>query len=286
MSDNDFDVSAMSDEELAKAASGEFEPETKAAPETPAEPQPEATAEAQEQAPAQEPQHEKPTHVPVEALTEERAKRRQIQEQYEARMAEMQQRLDQITALFQQPAQQEDPVPSYEEDPLGHLKRQVETMGRTLQERAQQEQQERAYRAQQEQIIRLRDAVGQQEVEFAKNHPDYFDAATHIRTTRAAQLEARGANPQQIAEVLAQEAVGIAQQAYALGQSPAEYVYRMAQAAGWQRKPPVSLVQNEAPKSLGAASGKADDALPENADIGSMSDAEFDAYFKKHWAPR
>lgn len=275
MSEQDLDVTALSDEALnGLLAGGDDEPVIE---ETPAQPAPEPAAE--------EPEHKpEAKHVPLAELLEERGRRKEAQarlEEVERRFAEWQARAQ--AAMQQQAQPQGEEPPKYEDDPLGAIKYQQEQLARHLQATQQHLAQTEAQRQQQAQIAAMRDAVGQAEKAFAERTPDYYDAVNHLRSTRAQQLAAQGAPPQAIEQAIVRDAFMLAQEARNLGLSPAEYAYRIALGSGWQAKPKAAPAPpTDAPKSLGGASGRAEaSGTPSLEDISRMSDKEFDALFAK-----
>jgi hypothetical protein len=274
----DTDLSALSDDQLASMM-GAQEPE----PEAPDEPIAEAAPEAPE-TPPEVPKAEA-KHVPLAELLEERGRRKEAM----ARMEEMERRFQEFQAraadyIKQQQAPQQPEV-RYEEDPIEYLRQQQATVAQNLE----------AMRAQQEALVQrqqaerqwtsMRESVGQAEQQFAAKQPDYWDAVRHLRQTRAQQLLSQGATEQQAAMVIQQDAIAVANEAGRLGLSPAEYAYRIAVGSGYapkvQQAARSAAAADEAPKSLGGASGKADASTPSLSDITRMTDKEFDKVFAK-----
>ena len=276
----DTDLSTLSDDQLA-AMMGDQAPEPEAPDESIAEAAPEAP-----EAPTEAPKAEA-KHVPLAELLEERGRRKEAQ----SRMEEMERRFQEFQAraadYIRQQAQSQPPQPEvkYEEDPIEYLRQQQAAVAQNLEMmRAQQEalvQRQQAER----QWTTMRESVGQAEQAFAQKQPDYWDAVKHLRDTRYQQLVAQGATEQQAAMVIQQDAIAVSNEAGRLGLSPAEYAYRIAIGSGYapkaQRMAKAAVAAEEAPKSLGGASGKADASAPSLSDISRMTDKEFDKVFAK-----
>jgi hypothetical protein len=274
----DADLSTLSDDQLAAMMADEAPP----APEAPADEPPEAP-----EAPPEAPKAES-KHVPLAELLEERGRRKEAQarmEEMERRFAEFQARTGEYIRQQQVAAVPPQPEVKYDEDPIEYLRQQQAAVAQNLEMmRAQQEalvQRQHAER----QWSNMREAVGQAEKTFAQKQPDYWDAVQHLRQTRQQQLLSQGATEQQAAMVIQQDAIAVANEAGRLGLSPAEYAYRIAVGSGYapkaQQAAKMAAAAEEAPKSLGGASGKADASAPSLSDISRMSDKEFDKVFAK-----
>ena len=277
MPDTEIDVAAATDEQLA-ALIGDARDE---APE-PAEAEPVLAApESPPEPPRQETQH-----VPLADLMEERGRRKEAQarmEEMERRFAEIQQR----TAEYfqQQAAQPTEPTASYEQDPIEYLRQQQAAVAQNL-EHIRQQQMALVQRQQAEQQwTAMRTAVGQAEAQFAERQPDYWEAVKYLRDSRASDLAQQGMPPQQVAQVIAQDAMAVTAEAGRLALSPAEYAYRIALGKGYMPKArqaaQAAVAAEDAPKSLGGASGKAEGATPSLSDISRMSDKDFEKVFQK-----
>ncbi len=76
------------------------------------------------------------------------------------------------------------------------------------------------------------------EQEFLKTTPDYYDAVTHMRAVRTAQLQMLAPNftPQQIQAQIAAEEIGAARQILQSGGDPASFAYQYAKTLGYTPK--------------------------------------------------
>ena len=270
------DLSTLSDDQLSSLMAEASPPDDEA----PQQPLPEAP-----ESPL-EPQRTETKHVPLAELLEERGRRKEAQarmEEMERRFQEFQARTQEYVRQVQQPPPQ--PTTTYEEDPIEFLRQQQAAVAANLQALHQQ-QQELAQRQQAERSWgAMREAVGQSEAQFAQRQPDYWEAVNHLKQTRHQQLLSQGLSEQQAAMAIQQDAVAVASEAGRLGLSPAEYAYRIAIGAGYTPKQAqaarAAAAAQEAPRSLGGASGRAEGAAPSLSDISRMSDKDFDAVFRK-----
>jgi alkylated DNA nucleotide flippase Atl1 len=72
------------------------------------------------------------------------------------------------------------------------------------------------------------------EEDFAVDHPDYLDAATHYRTQREEELKDAGYTGAFLQRKLADDLFGVVRMALESGQDPAERVYALAQKRGFK----------------------------------------------------
>lgn len=267
------------------------EEEIKAAEEPAAEAKPPDEAKPVEQ------EKEKEKVVPLAALHEARAQKKELQaelarfrEEQAARNATLEQRL---AALYQAQQQREQqPAPVFEERPLEHLKSSLDQVMQNQQsvhqELARQQENERAagYRAQ------LAHVVTSAENAFKAETPDYPEALEYVRAGRIAQLRALGYNDMEAGQYVLNEAIGVAQRCIQAGKNPAEAIYEMAKATGYQPKArqqapaptPTEKLQTiqkgvEAAKTLGG--GGASAGTPTVDQIANMSEEEFADFMKK-----
>lgn len=250
-----------------------------AIPETPETPQQAADTPAAEvkDKPADEPAPEK--LVRLEALHEERTKRKRIQAELEQTRQQQAVLADRLNQLYQ--AQQPQPqIPDASQDPLANHDARLAQQEQRAQWLIQQEQ-NRALHAQHEQ--QRQQVVGwysSQAAEFAKETPDFGGAYEHMKKLRAVELQAMGYNAMEAHQVLQNDEMAIVGRAYQTGQNPAEIIYRMAQATGY-KKAAASAEQKmktlqkgvEASKTLGAGGASAGNPTPEQ--IANMSESEF-----------
>jgi hypothetical protein len=217
-----------SEEEMKMIEEGEEEVLTEE--ETPAE-------EKLEEVPSEEPPTEevKGKDTPEEqidkltkALNAERAERRQLSTKVGAiddlKEAVMRLREEKLKTP-------EEPVPDYEEDPLGHMQHKLKEYDSELGSAKDQISQQQEVNKH----LQLAQQVNAMESSFRATHPDYDDAMNHLRETRKDELTLFGiTDEQQIEAELQSNARNIAMVAMQQGKNPAELIYQLATRAGYK----------------------------------------------------
>lgn len=250
-----FDAMRAADNEPAAA------PEQPAA--APAAPSPGA---AQPET-GQEPQQPQPPKmVRLEALHEERERRRQLEKE-RSEERERYRLLEERTNLLlhrigqpqQPPSAPEKPaepaIPDLATDPVGHIlgnqhaiQRQLEQFSGTTRE-----QQERInQQIQQQQIVAAVVQHGQaMERQFSVEHPDYADAVRHLEAARHRELQAVGVSDlAQRAAQIQQEGVALAAFCMQTGRNPAQAIYELAQIRGYASPAPKQQEAETQPESV------------------------------------
>lgn len=249
-------------------------------PETPEEPKAEVKTE------------DKPEKVvPLAALHEERQRRKELQaemarerQERAAKEAVIQDRLNQMWQAQNPGPQFRDP--NSDPDPLAAMAHNQQLTVQQLNELRQERQVQEARARQHAQTQQLVGWAQHQAREFAQEAPDFASAYKHMLSARKGELEAMGMDPQQVAQTLEDNELWVYQTAAQQGKNPAEMIYNMAKAAGYQKQAEQSNPEQKvaalqkgvaASKTLGssASSGK-----PTAEQIANMSDEEF-ADFKK-----
>lgn len=219
--------------------------------------------------------------VPLAALHEERARRKELAAQIEQLRAQQAERdriiEERLAALMPKPQ-----VPAFEENPAEHLRQKLETVAQTQQATAAQI--EAWNRAQQEQAAKAQLAVRVQaaEAEFSRQAPDYLDAIKHLASARVQELMAFGHDEEAARQQSVQELHQHAYWCAANGKDPAAIAYALAKARGYQAKPAAPSAADRfqvqqrgvaASKSLG--NGGAQQAKTSVEALLAMSDDEF-----------
>jgi len=172
--------------------------------------------------------------VPLQALQEERAEKKQLREEikaYREWQAQLAQRLQQIPTA--QAAQAPDP----QTRPLDYINHVLGTVQSTTAELQQ-------WRQQQETAAQHRAAVQQyaswatsQEQEFVKHVPEYHDAYRYAAEARDKELQALGyEDPATRANIVRMNTAEIINNAIQQGRNPAELVWDYARARGFTPK--------------------------------------------------
>lgn len=296
--DEGGEAEALSAEETAFFESG-GEKEI-AAPEPEAQPEPEIDVDAAAKAAVEgQPRDEKGKFVPHQALHAEREEHKktkaELQElqQFRARMEE---RLNWVERLGQPEPRQEDVPPDPDKDIFGALKyerEKREALERQIAEQANQS----ALAQQQKHAEQMVWTAWEQDAQsYAKENPDFGNAAKWLAEFRDKQLESLGHVNRQFADVRARNAqieselAAIVVAAKQQGMSSAQAIYQIAQGYGYQPKPadPAKLELPEqlqkvakaqdASRTIGAASGKAGGDEMTLEALNSMPDHEFQAW--------
>lgn len=221
--------------------------------------------------------------VPLAALHEERQRRKELQAQAledRERIRKMEERFAQLVEKMQPQA------PSYEEDPIEHVRSNQEKLTQQLAEQKQsldQQKQAQAIEAQKQEVI---SRYQQYATIFAKETPDFNEAYNHLLSVRAQELKALGCPDNQIGDILAQEEIGIALKSFDDEVNPAQRIYELAKLRGYRKeaKTQEKLDQvskgQQANRSLSGVKGQGKDELSLEA-LADMSDAEFDQTWDK-----
>lgn len=251
------------------------------------EPAGEVAEQAQEEAVPEvrpEPQPEKT--VPLAALHEERARRKEMS----ARMQAMEERFGQV--LQKLDAKDQPSAPDFEDEPLEALKFQTDQISKQLEQQnatlaqQQQNQQEQDYKA------AVVTNYQQDAARFQETAPDFMDAYRYMQNSRATELAAIGYSQAEVVNIIQNEELGLAAQALQNEMSPAEILYNMAKARGYtQQQAPAHQDKSaeeikmdmaakgvDASRSLSSAGGKSEKDISLES-LADMDDDEFD----KNW---
>lgn len=293
---------AQDETEEQRGAAGEAEqPEEEGAPETEGEP----GAGDQEAEPAGADAEEAPGRtVPIGEVYAEREKRKAaeaLQKQQAERISQLEETfrkvVDRIGGLQQPqqaPVQPDIKIPSYEEDPLAHLKATQELLARQIGGTSQWTQQQQLEQ-------QLQAHIYASENEFRSTHPDYDAAAAYAQNLRVRELSLLTNDPVQVTNALRQDIFSIAARAHQTGRNPAELYYEYAKLRGYQpQQEQTTQPQQQKPQSGNGAQrlkqiaaaqavskapkgGTAPQAAVTLTDLSTMSDDEFDKNFDRFW---
>lgn len=293
---------AQDETEEQRGAAGEAEqPEEEGASETEGE----SGAGDQEAEPAGADAEEAPGRtVPIGEVFAEREKRKAaeaLQKQQAERISQLEETfrrvVDRIGGLQhpqqQAPAQQDVKIPSYEEDPLAHLKATQELLVRQIGGTSQWTQQQQLEQ-------QLQAHIYASENEFRAAHPDYDAAAAYAQNLRVRELSLLTNDPVQVTNALRQDIFSIAARAQQTGRNPAELYYEYAKLRGYQPQQEQVAQPQQKPQSGNGAQrlkqiaaaqavskapkgGTAPQAAVTLSDLSTMTDDEFDKNFDKFW---
>jgi hypothetical protein len=172
--------------------------------------------------------------VPLQALQEERAEKKQLREelkQYREWQAQLAQRLQQMPA-GQAPMPPQAPDPQTR--PLDYINHVLGSMQNTTAELQQWRQQQEAAAQQRAAVQHYASWATSQEQEFAKNEPEYHEAYRHAADARDKELQALGyEDPATRANIVRMNTAEIINNAIQQDRNPAELVWEYARARGF-----------------------------------------------------
>lgn len=282
--------------EKEKAASAPVEEEEEAAEveEAPEEPAEEAEAESEpaesessdETAPEESTtEEERPSRtVPIGALHEEREKRRQLQAKIEQMEATFQKLVDRVQQPTQAPLPAPDlpAIPTYEEDPVAHLKARLDQISILTGATHQHVQNQTA-------MTKFVEALGTLENQMRTTTPDYDAAIDFAKRSRDSELAALGYAPEQRIEMVRQEILNTAAFCMQRGQNPVEAFYNYAKVRGWDgsngtpKPAPAKKLATVAKAQAASRSLPRGGTAPVTArsleDLATMEDKDFDKFF-------
>lgn len=254
--------------------------------------------------PEAQPEPQQPKHVPLSALQEERSRRQEYQQELERerqRAAQMEQRFQQMVERMQaaqQPVQQEEPIPAFEEDPAAHIAavtRKYEAEMAELRQFKDQQIQVSQQQAQQYEVVQR--AIVSENAMRAST-PDYAQVTDAYTARRMAEYQALGLPPQEAQAIMQRDVFNLSAFALQRGMDPAKAFYDMARAAMPQGTPTAPAPAQQAPRAPNGQFQKAPVATslsnvsgaPNQPDeggtltlekIAGLSDADFDRLWKQ-----
>jgi hypothetical protein len=214
--------------------------------------------------------------VPLGALHEERARRKELQ----AKVDKMEQTFAKLTERLNPQPQ----IPAFEENPAAHLQAKTQQLEQQIQQQNETVQQAEARRAQEAQLAQFDNAYQSAAMQYAKQTPEFTDAYQHLIASRHQAYEQMGVDPGEYVERLKHEERQIAHTAFTLGVNPGALLHNLATAAGWKPKPQKQTPNLEVvakgvqTKSLSGVSGKPTSNMTLEA-LAEMNDEDFD----KNW---
>lgn len=134
------------------------------------------------------------------------------------------------------PAVAEIVVPDELTDPLGNMMHQLKQVNSAITNLETQTAAQRQQAEMQKQMSEFVSSVQAAKAEFIKTAPDFDAAYNHIRTIRAADLQALGASEAEVKQTLLQDEFRLSEAALQRGKNPAEEMYNMAKRYGYAPK--------------------------------------------------
>lgn len=172
--------------------------------------------------------------VPLQALQEERAEKKQLREelrQYREWQAQLTQRLQQM------PQGQQPQVPDPKTHPLDYINHVLGSVQNSTAELQQWRQQQEQASQQRATVQQYADWARGQEAEFSRAQPEYRDAYRFAAESRDKELQALGYHdPATRANIVRMNTAEIIHNAATQGRNPAELVWEYARARGFTPK--------------------------------------------------
>lgn len=172
--------------------------------------------------------------VPLPALQEERAKRREAVQRaqaFEQQLAEQARFNQQLLARFAQQQQPQAPDPNV--DPFGNIVHTTHQTQAEIRQIRQEQAQRDAWQNQQAQQMQWQQAVQSHESAFRQQTPDYDEAVKFAQAARMNEYQAMGLSRDAAAQRLTQDKVELIQWAFQSGENPAKAAYDWATARGY-----------------------------------------------------
>lgn len=246
-----FDTGGQSDPGAASDAAPVIVPDApQPAPDAQADPATPGVADAPV---APHPQQNAPRTVPVEALSEERERRRKAEERYQRDIGKLTERLDTLQRIATAQPQADAPkVPSWDEAPLDAGRAttaRVEATAAELQRMRQDIDQRNNFE-------NFRNAYAAQAADYTGKQTDFPEAYRHFTSSLAGELNAAGyTDPAFIAAEVQRMELAIAGKAMQDGVNPAERIYAVAKLRGYAQRQaaPIAAAQPAAQPQADAA---------------------------------
>lgn len=172
--------------------------------------------------------------VPLEALQEERAEKKQLKQELEQFRA-WQKQMEPIIAQI--PKAQQEQAPDPQTDPFGYQNWALQQLGGTVQEINQWRQQQQTQAQAQEQANRVLGWASQQAKAFEASQPEYPNAYKFAAESRDKEYQALGfTDPAMRNALIEQDTARIIQHAAQNGLNPAELIFNFAKTRGFAPK--------------------------------------------------
>lgn len=222
--------------------------------------------------------------VPYGAMHEERMRRKEFQQE----VRELKEQNQKMEGRFQQVMEKiSQPTESFEEDPLEEIKvKQDQIIGRMDQQDQRSVLQNEANQ-QQQATNNLLNRYQSSAAAYARENPNFAEAYQGYLNTRTNDLIAAGYSHDEAADQVSNEEIDIVRRSYDNGDNPAERIFNLAKARGYQPKSLSQKTENEQKldsiqqgqgKTLSGTGGEAGVSLEA---LANMEDAEFDINWDK-----
>lgn len=222
---------AMQKAESVKPVVKAETPKQEEKPAEKAEAKAEVKAEAKVEAKTEE-KKEAPV-VPKAALDQARIENKDLRKELDGMKALLADGDKKLRELIEK-AEKKAEAPKFEDDPAGNLKHENAELKKALEEvRSKLEKQDQAA-ANVGKLNEFKNTVDAKEASFAKEHPDYWDAAKHLQEAWKDEFVEAGWEESEIPRMVMQKALGITGKAVAAGKDPAQTIYNLAKRVGFK----------------------------------------------------
>lgn len=192
--------------------------------------------------------------VPLEALQEERAEKKQLRqelEQFKQWQAGVQEQLKRL------PVAEQAQVPDPNTDPFGYQQWALGQLANGVQDMQTWREQQESTRKASEQTQRVMNWAQQQASVFATQQPEFNDAYTFAKEGRTKELLAIGYAPEAVSSALEAEQAQLIMYAAQSGKNPAQLVYDYAKARGFTSKAAAALGDPNAAQKIAQGQAQA-----------------------------
>lgn len=227
--------------------------------------------------------------VPLAALHEERNQRKALQKE----LADYRQKMERMEQTFQQVLDKANaqPVPKYEEDPLGYLQHTQQEVSKTLKNVDEKVSKFEQQTVEQQNMQQLAMKITSAEAEFRGKAADYDAAVKYLKEVRKQDMLDLGVPAEHVDQLLTREIISFSQAALSNGKNPAESAYNMAKRYGY-RPTAAQATQQQSNLQAIAAGMEASKTVQGGSsggvrlqDLAQMDEASLDAIIKddKKW---
>lgn len=222
--------------------------------------------------PAVQQEEAKPKVVPLEALHEERNRRKELDRKFRDMELENARFRERFAILEKASQAKPEAAPDPEQDFIGAVRHQGETI-QQLNKRLEERDAADLQAVQRAGLVRQ---YASATAEFEQTTPDFRPAYSHLLQSRAKELQLLGYGPAEVQEAIQAEELQIATLAFQRGMNPGEIIYSLARERGYVRKDDRAAAEAAAAKLDNIERGQQANKSLSNAG-GSNGDVEMTA---------
>lgn len=175
-----------------------------------------------------------PPVVPKAALDQARIENKELRKELESMKSVVADGDKRLKELLDKIERRADAPPKFEDDPAANLKHENAELKKSLEEvRAKVEKQDKA-NEHAGKLSEFRATVDAKESAFAKEHPDYWEAAKFLQEAWKDEFAESGFEEADLPKLVISKALGITGKAVQAGKDPAQTIYNLAKRFGFQ----------------------------------------------------